>query len=68
MINNLSNQQMVKPVIIPSPISGAPVKPQLKTYIRNNQQITEAHWIDPNSGTFIRKGIVSVTPVAPAKK
>ena len=63
MINNLSNQQFVKPVVIASPISGAPVKPQLKTYTRNGQQITEAHWIDPNSGTFIRKGIVSVVPV-----
>ena len=59
---------MVQPIIIASPISGAPVKPQLKVYIRNNQQITEAHWIDPNSGTFIRKGIVSIIPIADVKK
>lgn len=68
MNNNLNSLQMVKPSIIASPISGAPVKPQLKTYIRNNQQITEAHWIDPNSGTFIRKGIVSVVPINSVKK
>lgn len=60
MIKNISSQNFVKPVIIASPISGAPVKPQLKSYERNGQRITEAHWIDPNSGTFIRKGIVSV--------
>lgn len=64
MINNLSNQQFVRPTVIPSPISGAPVKPQLKTYVRNNQKVTEAHWIDPNSGSFIRKGIVSIDPVS----
>ena len=63
MINNMSNQQFVRPTIIASPISGAPVKPQLKSYVRNNQKVTEAHWIDPNSGSFIRKGIVSIEPV-----
>jgi len=62
MINNMSNQQFVRPTVITSPISGAPVKPQLKTYVRNNQKVTEAHWIDPNSGSFIRKGIVSIEP------
>lgn len=63
MINNLSNQQFVRPVIIASPISGNPVTPQLKTFMRGDQKITEAHWVDPNSGTFIRKGIVSVEKV-----
>lgn len=63
MINNMSNQQFVRPTIIASPISGAPVRPQLKSYVRNNQKVTEAHWIDPSSGSFIRKGIVSIEPV-----
>ena len=47
-----------KPII--SPISGQIVKPVLKTYIREGKEIVEAEYIDPASGTFIRKGIVSV--------
>jgi hypothetical protein len=27
---------------------------------RGGKIYTEAHWIDPASGTFIRKGIVSI--------
>jgi hypothetical protein len=50
----------IQPRIIQSPISGEPVKPRLHTYIRNQQEIVEAEYIDPASGTFIRKGIVSV--------
>lgn len=66
MIKNLSNQEFVNPVIITSPISGAPVKPVLKRFTRGNQQVTEAHWIDPNSGTFIRKGIVKIETIKKA--
>jgi hypothetical protein len=51
----------IQPKIIQSPISGEPVKPRLRTYIRNQQEIVEAEYIDPASGAFIRKGIVSVT-------
>jgi hypothetical protein len=51
----------IQPKIIQSPISGEPVKPRLKTYIRNQQEIVEAEYIDPASGSFIRKGIVSIT-------
>ena len=47
-----------KPIV--SPISGQTVKPILKTYIREGKEIVEAEYIDPASGTFIRKGIVSV--------
>ena len=50
---------LIQPKIIVSPISGQPVKPTLKTYVRGNQEIVEAHYIDPSSGSFIRKGIVS---------
>ena len=52
---------IIEPKIIVSPISGQPVKPRLKTYIRNQQEIVEAEYIDPASGSFIRKGIVSIT-------
>ncbi len=48
------------PKIITSPISGQPVKPLIKSYITGNKEITEAHYIDPASGAFIRKGIISV--------
>lgn len=51
---------MISPKIIVSPISGQPVRPTLKTYIRGNQEITEAHYIDPASGTFLHKGVVSI--------
>lgn len=50
----------IQPRIIQSPISGEPVKPRIHTYIRNHQEIVEAEYIDPASGAFIRKGIVSV--------
>jgi len=53
----------ITPRIIVSPISGQPVKPQIKTYIRDGKEITEAEYIDPASGTFIRKGIVSVKEI-----
>lgn len=51
---------MVKPIRIASPISGQPVEPRIYTYERGNKIIKEAHWIDPSSGAFIRKGIVSI--------
>jgi len=54
---------LITPRIIVSPISGQPVKPRLKTYIRDGKEITEAEYIDPASGTFIRKGVVSVKEI-----
>lgn len=51
---------MIDPKPIVSPISGQTVKPRLRTYIREGKEIVEAEYIDPASGTFIRKGIVSV--------
>jgi hypothetical protein len=59
---------LIQPKIIQSPISGEPVKPRLKTYIRNQQEIVEAEYIDPASGSFIRKGIVSVKDLQGDKK
>lgn len=55
--------QMVRPVAITSPISGNAVHPKLHKFERNGELVTEAHWIDPNSGTFIRKGIVSIEKI-----
>jgi hypothetical protein len=57
----------IEPRIIASPISGQPVRPVLKTFIRGNKEIVEAHYIDPASGTFIRKGLVSVKDI-PSKE
>jgi len=56
---------IISPRPITSPISGQPVRPILKTYIKGNKEITEAHYIDPASGTFIRKGLVSVKDINP---
>ena len=53
----------VKPIIITSPISGQPSVPRIiETRIGNNI-VKEAHWFDPSSGTFIRKGVIEVIPV-----
>ncbi|NBW57522.1 hypothetical protein EBR43_07035 [bacterium] len=53
----------IQPRKITSPISGEPVTPRLRTYIRNGKEVVEAEYIDPASGTFIRKGIVSVKDI-----
>lgn len=62
MTNN-NRYSTIIPKVITSPISGQPSKPVLKTYIRNKQTVVEAEYYDPASGAFIRKGIVSATPV-----
>lgn len=54
---------MIVPRPIVSPISGQTVKPILKSYIREGKEIVEAHYIDPASGSFIRKGVVSVKDI-----
>ena len=51
---------IIKPLISTSPISGKPTKPIIKTNIIGDKEVTEAHYFDPASGTFIRKGIVSI--------
>lgn len=45
---------------IVSPISGQPVQPRLTERRYGNHIYHEAVWIDPASGTFIRKGIVKI--------
>lgn len=59
---------LITPKPIVSPISGETVKPRLRTYIREGKEIVEAEYIDPASGTFIRKGVVSIRDVTPDKK
>jgi hypothetical protein len=54
----------VEPIIITSPISGQPSVPKIIERQIGNNMVKEAHWYDPASGTFIRKGVVSVTPVS----
>lgn len=54
---------IIQPKIITSPISGEPVRPTLKKYVREGKEIVEAEYRDPASGAFIRKGIVSVKDI-----
>ena len=53
-------EQFVRPINIPSPISGQPVAPRIITRDYWDKVVVEAHWIDPSSGAFIRKGIVEI--------
>ena len=57
--------QFVRPVNIPSPISGQPVAPRLIENDFPDKVVVEAHWIDPQSGAFIRKGIVEIREKSP---
>lgn len=54
---------IVRPIKIMSPISGQPVEPKIVEKVVGNKLYKEAIWIDPASGTFIRKGIVSVEDI-----
>jgi len=53
----------VEPKRIISPISGMTVEPKIVTIKNGNKIVKEAHWIDPSSGAFLRKGIVSIEDV-----
>lgn len=54
---------MIQPKIIQSPISGEPIRPTLRSYIKGNQEITEAIYTDPASGQFVHKGVVSIKDI-----
>lgn len=56
----MSNVPLVQPKIIPSPFSGSPIRPQIRTREDGQKVYTEAHWICPDSGRFVMKGIVKV--------
>lgn len=60
--------EFVRPVQITSPISGQPVQPKIVERIYQGKIYKECHWIDPASGTFIRKGLVSVEDISTSEK
>ncbi len=53
----------VNPKPIRSPWTGRLMQPRIKTREYQGQVYTEAHWTCPDSGQFVRKGLVSVEPV-----
>jgi hypothetical protein len=55
----------VRPCKIASPISGQPVEPKIVERIIGNKLHKEAHWFDPASGIFIRRGLVSIEDIKP---
>lgn len=50
----------VQPKIITSPHSGSPIRPQIRMRESEGKIYEEAHWICPDSGRFVQKGIVSI--------
>lgn len=50
----------VQPKKITSPISGQTMIPKIQTREDRTKIYTEAVWIDPASGQFVRKGIVNI--------
>lgn len=56
----MSNISYVQPIVITSPYSGSPIRPQIRTRESNNKVYTEAYWICPDSGQFVKKGVVSI--------
>lgn len=51
---------IVRPIRIASPISGQPVEPSIRERQYGDKIYVEAHWIDPKSGVFIRKGVIKI--------
>lgn len=51
---------IVRPTKIASPISGQSSTPKLVEVKVGDKIYVEAHWYDPASGAFIRKGLVKI--------
>lgn len=51
---------IVRPTKITSPISGQTSTPKIVEVKVGDKIHVEAHWYDPASGAFIRKGIVQI--------
>jgi hypothetical protein len=51
---------IVRPIKIASPISGHSVEPRITERQYGDKIYVEAVWVDPQSGAFIRKGMVKV--------
>lgn len=56
----------IRAVKMTSP-SGASAEPRIKEVRVGNQIHTEAHWYDPNNGTFFHKGTISIRDAATGK-
>jgi hypothetical protein len=63
--NNPGN--FVRATGIVSPISGQLSKPKIVERIVDGKLHVEAHWYDPASGAFIRKGTVEVRDLSQNK-
>jgi len=50
----------VNPQPIRSPWTGDLIKPRIRTREYLGKIYTEAHWICPSTGEFVRKGLVKV--------
>lgn len=57
------NIPYVQPKIIASPFTGGPIKPQIRERRTGDKIYTEAHWICPDSGRFVHKGIVKIEDI-----
>ena len=62
MVNR--NMDIVRPIRIPSPISGEMSQPKISERQYGDKIYVEAVWIDPKSGVFIRKGTVKILDAA----
>jgi len=51
---------LVRPTNISSPMTGSLCRPKLVTTERDHKLYTEAHWYCPDTGCFIRKGLIKV--------
>ena len=54
------NMNYVRPINIPSPVTGEMMQPRIVKTERDGKIYTEAHWYCPSSGQFIRKGVVEI--------
>lgn len=58
----------VRPIRITSPYSGSPVNPKIVETKRDGKIYSEAHWYCPDSGHFIRKGLIEIKDAKTGKK
>ena len=56
----MNNIPLVEPKIITSPVTGNPIRPQLRQRQSGKHIYTEAYWYCPDSGVFVKKGVVKV--------
>lgn len=54
---------IVRPQPIRSPFTGRLIQPRLREREYLGKIYTEAHWICPDSGQFVRKGLVKVEEI-----